>query len=525
MLTEQDYKSLACECLHKVEVKNPFTQELLLVPCGQCPACLYSKSIQHELKAKAVRSMYKYCYFCTLTYDVYNIPSYSLSYDILEDGNYRVTGSDTHRRDIYGRSCVPDLPARFDRKGIEDFTFICTPEYYARFTSQADLGKRRYRYDQRFAHTYGYLNRVDFSLFFKRFRKLLFQKAQCYEPLRIYFVGEYGPEHFRPHFHFLLFFQSDKIAESVGESLRKSWRLGRVDWSQDRQTATTYVASYLNSFTTIPYHIKEHRPIRPFSRFSNGFIYQFFERTAKEVAQGDFTHALNGTDCVDAGTRFKIFPDNSVLRTVVYKPCSYRGATVHNVSRLISAVFRISRRPAFQRCSSIFKKTRLLGQHIVRLVQKLYRSPHFSIDHELREVLHFINFNPRNLSFLLYKDWFDRLHGALYRLFYDTNEFLRGQRNSFQNLRYNEDSLYLRIINSIRFYHEKCSTYFKSRCQSLYGYPDDLRYYFVRASQEQYNELRKSPLGMSILQYQRNLCYQRIKHREINDRNQFFNLL
>ena len=50
-----------------------------------------------------------------------------------------------------------------------------------------------------------FLNYVDVQNYIKRLRKHLKTALGSYETLHFYAVGEYGPVHFRPHYHILLF--------------------------------------------------------------------------------------------------------------------------------------------------------------------------------------------------------------------------------------------------------------------------------------------------------------------------------
>ena len=72
-----------------------------------------------------------------------------------------------------------------------------------------------------------YLNYVDVQNYIKRLRKHLDKYTN--EKISFYAVGEYGPVHFRPHFHLLLFFNSQEIADVIRECHNKSWKLGRSD--------------------------------------------------------------------------------------------------------------------------------------------------------------------------------------------------------------------------------------------------------------------------------------------------------
>jgi len=45
MDTQEFVQKVFCSCQHKREVINPYTGDLVLVPCGVCDACRVSKSI------------------------------------------------------------------------------------------------------------------------------------------------------------------------------------------------------------------------------------------------------------------------------------------------------------------------------------------------------------------------------------------------------------------------------------------------------------------------------------------------
>ena len=97
-----------------------------------------------------------------------------------------------------------------------------------------------------------FLNYVDVQNYIKRLRKYLFQQLGSYETLHFYAVGEYGPIHFRPHFHLLLFTDLDEVAEVLRECHYKSWRLGRSDFQRSAGGSASYVASYVNSLSSAP---------------------------------------------------------------------------------------------------------------------------------------------------------------------------------------------------------------------------------------------------------------------------------
>ena len=97
-----------------------------------------------------------------------------------------------------------------------------------------------------------FLNYVDVQNYIKRLRKYLFKVLGSYESSHFYAVGEYGPVHFRPHLHLLLFTNSDEVAEVLRECHCKSWKFGRSDFQRSAGGSASYVSSYVNSLCSAP---------------------------------------------------------------------------------------------------------------------------------------------------------------------------------------------------------------------------------------------------------------------------------
>lgn len=125
-----------------------------------------------------------------------------------------------------------------------------------------------------------YLSKYDAQCFMKRFRKHL--KNYSDEKISYYLVGEYGPVHFRPHFHVLFFFNDEKTLESFGKVLHKSWTFGRVDFSLSRSKCSNYVAKYVNCRNSVPAIFRD-RAIRPFAIHSTQFAQGFYRRQKEKI--------------------------------------------------------------------------------------------------------------------------------------------------------------------------------------------------------------------------------------------------
>lgn len=119
-----------------------------------------------------------------------------------------------------------------------------------------------------------YLRKTDLQLFFKRLRYYVAKKCPT-EKVRYFAVGEYGPVHFRPHYHILLYLQSDEALQVCSENLCEAWTYGRIDCQISKGQCSSYVAGYVNSTCTLPKVFKL-SSICPFSvhsqKLGQGFL-------------------------------------------------------------------------------------------------------------------------------------------------------------------------------------------------------------------------------------------------------------
>lgn len=243
-------------CLRPRKIVNPYTHETMIVPCGHCKACLTSKQSRLTLQCDLESKCCMYTVFVTLTYANRFIPRLSVVCD------------DSHSD--------PDDPEIFPI-----YTF------FDKETGEIIQQSRCYRTDvemiQKKTYLFGdipYLRKSDLQKFIKRLRFHIDKK--CHEKIRYYAVGEYGPVHFRPHFHILLFVTSKEAYQMLDEYIRSCWTFGRVDCQLSKGSANSYVASYVNSNCNLP-TILMHDAVRPFSVHSRFLGLGFFESQRSEV--------------------------------------------------------------------------------------------------------------------------------------------------------------------------------------------------------------------------------------------------
>ena len=246
-------------CEHPRFVRNRYTREEIQVPCGCCSACLSSKSSNMSLQCSIEEQDHKYCFFVTLTYSNFYVPlcepvlSNDKKYYILYNRCNRLL-SDDRLGEILGYDAVSNYKSTSSMSLLQD---------------KCNLG----RYIP-------YANKIDLQLFIKRFRKQL-SKYTC-EKIRYYAVSEYGPVHYRPHYHLLFFFDERETFEVFSKVLSTCWTYGRVDASLSRKKCSSYVAGYVNSCVSLP-RLFTCSSLRPFSTHSTFFAKGFYKGQAKKI--------------------------------------------------------------------------------------------------------------------------------------------------------------------------------------------------------------------------------------------------
>lgn len=257
-------------CLHPNKIVNPYTQESLVVPCGKCEACRMSKSSRMALQCELEAATSNLVLFGTLTYAEEFIPTFTVEFseECTSLGNF-----------VWKSHFIDEDTG----EEIEQFPYEDYQALYASCLDKLSAKQGYYRSSLR----YRYLRKTDAQLFLKRLR-FHFHKLFPNEKIRYYLCGEYGPLHFRPHFHFLLYLRFNdptkrqEILSAVRESVYKAWRFGRIDLQVSRGACSHYVASYVSNFSTLP-EIFKLRTFSPFCLHSQKLGYQFLQSQCKEV--------------------------------------------------------------------------------------------------------------------------------------------------------------------------------------------------------------------------------------------------
>ena len=363
-------------CQHRSFITNKYTGARIAVDCGQCDYCIHKRAKKASMRVRTAGSAFKYSYFVTLTYDNEHIPLmnckvlHSEYCDVLGISGDTHFGNESHQyipvseyqcddnsmlRHIFFEQVQGTVP--FDREikeyvPVKDSWFLSMDAIRSFITKTQAVDNSPYLAAEQYGlnNLIPFLNYVDVQNYIKRLRKHLSLKLGTYEPLHFYAVGEYGPVHFRPHYHLLLFSNSDKVASVLRYCHDKSWKLGRSDFQRSAGGAGSYVASYVNSLCSAPLLYRSCRAFKPRSRASVGF----FEKGC-DFVEGEDPYAqieqkidsvVNGRVYNFNGISVRSTPPMSYIRTLLPRFSSAVNDDSTAIARILLAVHRTPQRIA-----------------------------------------------------------------------------------------------------------------------------------------------------------------------------------
>ena len=487
-----DLLKAADHCQHRSFITNRYTGQRIAVDCGQCDYCIHKRAQKASIRVKTAGSAFKYSYFVTLTYDNEHIPLmncevlHSEYEDALSISGDKVFGYERHAyipvseyqpedssllRHIFFTQVQGTVP--FDREikeyvPVKDNWFLSMDAIrsFIRKTQAVDNSVYPAAEQYGLGNLIPFLNYVDVQNYIKRLRKHLKTVLGSYETLHFYAVGEYGPVHFRPHYHLLLFTNSKEVSEVLRQCHDKSWKLGRSDFQIARGGASSYVASYVNSLSSAPLLYRSCRAFKPRQRASLGF----FEKGDIFEEGEDVYHAIekkidsviNGRVYNFNGISVKSTPPMSYIRTLLPRFSSARYDDAIAIARIIKSVANAPKRIAR------FGIIDYDSDSILSIVRAYYR--YITLNHYLTNEDEIILHNARCLTRLCNSSSdvdIESYINKLYRLFLYVSKFLRnwhlppigGNLDSYANrimfilktgIEYEKKSDYVRMCDSLR---------------------------------------------------------------------------
>lgn len=479
-------------CQYRSFITNRYTGHRIAVDCGQCDYCIHKRAKKASMRVRTAGSAFKYSYFVTLTYDNEHIPlmncevlhsEYEDALSILGD---KVFGYERHSyipvsdyqpedssllRHIFFTQVQGTVP--FDREikeyvPVRDNWFLSMDAIRSFIRKTQAVDNSVYPVAEKYGvdNLIPFLNYVDVQNYIKRLRKYLYQVLGSYETLYFYAVGEYGPVHFRPHYHILLFTNSKEISEVLRQCHDKSWKLGRSDFQIARGGASSYIASYVNSLSSAPLLYRSCRAFKPRQRASLGF----FEKGEIFEEGEDIYHAIekkidsviNGRVYNFNGISVKSTPPMSYICTLLPRFSSARYDDATAIARIIRAVASAPERIAR------FGIIDYNSDSILSIVRAYYQ--YITLNHHLTNEDEIVLHSARCLTRLCNSSSdvdIESYINKLYRLFLYVSKFLRnwhlppigGNLDSYANrimfiiktgIEYEKKSDYVRMCDSLR---------------------------------------------------------------------------
>ena len=543
-------------CQHSSFITNKYTGARIAVECGQCDYCIHKRAKKASMRVKTAGSAFKYSYFVTLTYDNVHIPLmnckvlHSEYEDALGLSGEIHFGHEDHRyipvseyqcddnfalRHIFFEQVQGTVP--YDREikeyvPVKDNWFLSMDAIRSFINKTQAVDKTDYPASEQFGcdNLIPFLNYVDVQNYIKRLRKHLFQKLGSYETLHFYAVGEYGPVHFRPHYHLLLFTNSNEVAEVLRYCHDKSWKLGRSDFQRSAGGASSYVASYVNSLIAAPYLYRSCRAFRPRSRASVGF----FEKGC-DFVEGEDPYAqieqkidsvVNGRVYGFNGISVRSTPPMSYIRTLLPRFSSARNDDSTSIARILCAVHSTPKRIARfgfvdYRQDSVLSLVRAYYQYIK--VQNILTDDDKIILHASRCLTRFCN----SSSDVDIESYINKL----YRLFLFVSKFFRNWHLPDFGSDISAYSGRIMFIIKTGIEYEAKKNYESLRdaynIRSRFPEISDCMFALPQNGQEidvLSNVSRETIQLLEQLRYRsKTFCRDMIKHKKLNDANNIFN--
>lgn len=334
-------------CLHPQRVYNKYSKEYVYAPCGKCPECLKRKSLEWTERLTQERYSWRYCVFFTLTYSPEHVPTLHLD----DRQTYAYDLSHVHYHPVHG-DVIIDIPDVL--KSVPECLLLKTTTWIQTCAAGSGLY---------------YLSVGDAQRFIKRLRinisrhvksKIKYDKQNGIKTsltdkdasIRYYICGEYGETTLRPHYHGLLFFNSEFTASCIEEIISKTWKFGLVDSSFVADNNASYVAGYVNCTYNLP-QILLHKRIRPFALFSRHPFIGSLCHSSQEVKEIFFSASPDQVIFNHAKSAFDNVPLWRSYQRKLYPKISRFGTLSHSD--------RVNLYRAFERYEKTTEVTSLLG--------------------------------------------------------------------------------------------------------------------------------------------------------------------
>ena len=220
-------------CLNPKLIYNKYTDTKMYVPCRKCFRCRDTYGSEWSRRCENECKQHRYSLFVTLTYDNDHIPLFEPMID--DDGNL-MSAWCSNRGFENGKFISSDIARSCPPKGMEDticFAYPCKKDiqdFLKRLRSCIDYNLNRPKIELL----------TDKSKFINENR------------LRYFICSEYGPRTFRPHYHAIFWYDSEELQRHITRFIRETWQNGNSVIELVNNSASRYVAKYVNGDTRLP---------------------------------------------------------------------------------------------------------------------------------------------------------------------------------------------------------------------------------------------------------------------------------
>lgn len=534
------------QCSNPKFVVNKYTGQRIRVGCGHCSYCLNQRAKSQFRRTSLGATKFKYCYFVTLTYRNDTIPLYSV---------FGVNHSDDYADGEFGRypfvnsEAVPFSDFRPQGDGASElflFKQIQGTVKFDRNIKEYVPAETSFTMDYKLLKallhkvqpdndlpkdTIPFLNYVDVQNYVKRLRINL-QRLGCDEKISFFVAGEYGPVHYRPHFHLLLFGNTEMFAQTVFDAHNKSWKFGRSDIQLAAGGSAQYTSAYISCANNAPLLYKVCNGFKPRARASKGF-YKPFDIDAdvndEDSIARKFDNFIVGQDVRSGDSIVKFSAEPYYISTLLPRFTSLRPDDCVSAARVICAYAGL--RKQFARRGYIDDPASVYGL-ACRYVDWLKEEYN---DIVLIDSDRFLLVESRSLlaSGSIRDFYHEQYLMRIYRTFLKCEKFLQAWKLDYLNFNQSLFDVCRRIfrVGFDRFQNARYDMLFEALSVQEEAEGEVPEYFFYSVT-----ESPRSLPGKGTPEYQRCLdiwaylktdsdykLRQKVKHKKLNDANKMFN--
>lgn len=366
----------------------------MVVPCGYCPDCATKRANHANALCQSAASSHPFVIKIDLTYDEVCVPKMLLKEVVTKDHRKYIQCIDITKRPLKTKGKHGDYTKRFKTYGKVIHSINSTfdnplfQEFYEKSEATPPRDSPRFKTFRPLPrYTLRYSCFKDCQDFLKRLRFYLTRETDSV--FSYYFVSEYGPQTFRPHFHGVLFTSDPRLVQAVKKCVSKAWKYGDYvcELANNKGGSTSYVSSYINSFSHLPVFLRGEN-VKP--RSSHSFhLGEINAKFVRDYIYRDASRAF-GKNSVPIGSGvYKYYPSSTNINTLFPRCYDYGNKHISELYKLYTIYPKLSRIYKTEQCSTIVDnlmryQVGFLSQqesYIVKsFLHNLHVTPHYYVE-------------------------------------------------------------------------------------------------------------------------------------------------